>query len=480
MANLTASSGEVARPSRYVHPASTSRWSDNARIVIPALAIAGAIIVGMGWGITPLTVVGASAAIIVAIVAPAIGLATIALMGSLQPPLVIPAPGFNAILVAALALGCVYRLPIDRPQIRVAMPMLLVIGFVLYVGVQQSPQMIAGYVGDLGYLVYSNSRELVTGFGLVLAAGFVLARRQPLPFIALGLASAVLSASIAILTFANLAGGAPIAGLLAHTTLTDRAVGTFGNPNYFGVFAAVAAVTAFGWMMGTQSTRIRFLLLVAAIPLSGALAVSLSRGAMIAFAVGLACLVFSRVRLQTAALIAAGLLVAATVLFPTFIEWRLSITNGSSSDTAFALLAQSDHGRLAAVLAGPSLFMTSPLFGIGWGHYASMSSQFAGPGIALGAHNWYVSVLAELGIVGIVIWILLLLALVMALRSRPTFARSMGFGVLATYAVGSMFLEAPTSFQTSAFAILIVVAAITSDWPTPLGANRPPTNDGEV
>jgi O-antigen ligase len=477
VARVIGNTGQVTRPSRLVHASPSSRWSADFRIVIPALAIGGCIVAGMGWNVAPLTTVGALAAIVVALVAPAIGLATIAFMGTLQPPLVIPAPGFNAILVGAVLFGCVYRLPIDRPRIRLTVPMLLLIGFVLYVGVQQTPEMIAGYAGDLGYLVYSNFRELLSEFAVVLAAVFVLTRRSPLPFIAVGLVSAILSAVLALVTFGNPAVGPPIAGLLAHSTLSDRAVGSFGNPNYFGLFEAIATITAVSWMIGTHSARLRLVLLVAAIVLGASLAVSLSRGGVIAFAAGLACLAFSRYRARTASVIVAGLLVAAVVLFPIFVDWRITTTLGSASAGTYADQAQSDAARGAAVLAGPQLFLTAPLFGIGWGHYSAMSAQFAGPGVSLGAHNWYISVLAEEGTVGIVIWILLLGALVIALRSRPTFPRSIGFGVLGTYAVGSLFLEAPTSFQTSALAILVIVAAMTSDWPAPLGAGRPPASD---
>ena len=73
---------------------------------------------------------------------------------------------------------------------------------------------------------------------------------------------------------------------------------------------------------------------------------------------------------------------------------------------------------------------------------------------------------------GVAIWALLLIALVNALRTRPTFPRSMGLGVLGAYAVGSLFLEAPTSFQTSAFPILVIVAALVSDWTAPFGSGR--------
>lgn len=464
-----------ATPLLRTIPASPmNRWGADWRIVVPALALGGAIVVGMALDLAPLTTAGSLAAIVVALIAPAVGLATIAFMGPLPPPLVIPAPGFNAILVGAVVLGCIYRLPIDRPRIRPTAPILMLSGFVLYVGIQQTPEMVAGYAGNLGYLVYSLFRELLTGFGFVLAAAYVLSGRSPLPFIGVGLVAAVLSAVVAIVPLGLPVAGPLVAGL---TDLgADRAIGSFGNPNYFGVYQAIATITAVGWSINTGSTRLRLVLLAASVILGASLAVSLSRGGMVAFAAGLACLAFSRYRPRAAAVIAAGLLVAAVVLAPIFVEWRLTVTSGSASASAYASLAQSDEGRLAAALAGPQLFLTSPIFGIGWGHYSFMAAQFAGPGLSLAAHNWYVAVLAEGGIVGIVMWVLVLGALAIALRSRPAFPRSMGLGVLGAYAVGSLFLEAPVSFATSVLAILVIVAAMVSRWPRPQNATQPPVD----
>lgn len=472
MATAVGTSGRAASPSRASPVAPLLHPDKDLRVVVPALAIGGVILVGMGWGIAPLATVGALAAIAASLVAPAVGLATIAFMGPLQPPLVIPSPGFNAILVGAVILGCIYRLPIDRPRIRLTAPMLPLLGFVLYVAVQQTPEMATGYAGDQGHLVAYEFGQLITGFGAVVAAAYILSQRSPFPFLAVGLASAVVAALLAIATSVNPAVGPPIAGLLAHATIDQRAVGSFYNPNYFGVFEAIAITTAAGWMLGTRSTRLRLALLATCVVLGVALMLSLSRTAMITCAAGLGFLALSRSRPRNGVVIAAGLLVGVIVLFPIFVNWRLSATFGASSADAYAELAQSDQGRLSGVLAGPQLFLSSPVFGIGWANYFAMSSRFAGVSIA--AHNWYMNVLAQEGTVGIVLWLLLLVLVVIALRSRPTFPRSTGLGVLGAYAVGSLFLEAPISFQTSALPILVIVAALASDWTQRPEASRSP------
>src|SRR5262245_34332514 len=88
-------------------------------IAIPAAAISAALLIGMGFGVGPLTTAASVVAFGAAVVSPPTGLLIIAFMGPLKPPDTIPAPGFDLLLVGATVLGCIYRLPIDRPRMRV-------------------------------------------------------------------------------------------------------------------------------------------------------------------------------------------------------------------------------------------------------------------------------------------------------------------------------------------------------------------------
>ena len=108
------------------------------------------------------------------------------------------------------------------------------------------------------------------------------------------------------------------------------------------------------------------------------------------------------------------------------------------------------------------MFATAPLFGIGFGHYALMSGRFTG--YAIESHNWYANVLAEQGLVGVALWIPMLAAIAIQLLRAPRAARSVGLAVFVVYATGSAFLQPPLSVQTSAFAVIVVVAALVGDW----------------
>ena len=210
-----------------------------------------------------------------------------------------------------------------------------------------------------------------------------------------------------------------------------------------------------------RSWRNRIWLVGSSLLLSAAVVISLSRSALVVVLAGLLAVAFTHSR-RAGLVTAAAVLVLALGLYPLFVSFRVTATNGTASAQTYLILAQSDQGRLEAALVGPQLFGTAPLFGVGFGHYSILSGRILGTPIA--AHDWYLNVLAEQGIVGISLWLAMLAAVAVALRNRPRAPRSMGYAVLAAYAVGSFFLEPPNTVQTSGFAITLIVLALVGDW----------------
>ncbi len=429
------------------------------RTIVPAAILGGSIVITMAVDASSITLVAALAAAVVAVLSPTVGLATLAFMAPLKPPPMIPAPGFHAVLLGAILLGCILRLPIERPSLRISAPLAILFGYVLYVTAQQLPEMMAGYASkadhDVGFLYF----QFMTVVGTVVAAGYVLKDRSPFPVLGMALAGATLTAVIAIATFNGPAVGPPFAGLVARSESAVRALGPFGNPNYLGTFAAFAVVLAIGLAASGRSRAWRGALVATAVVGAVAIALAQSRSAIFAVFAGLAAIGLVRSRALGLGIIAAGM-AAAVLLYPAFIEWRLENLQVSR----YANLTASDDLRLGGVLAGVQLFLSSPVLGIGFGHYLPMSTQVPGVSVPINAHNWYVNVLAEQGIVGVVLWILLAVSLVAALKRRPPAARAVGLAMLATIAVACLFLEAPTSFQTFALPSIVVVACLAGRW----------------
>lgn len=453
----------IAGRSRGLATAGDWRTSSDAAVLLVAIPIAAAIVLAMAAGLRSLETVAAFAAILVAVVSPAVGLAVLAFMATLQSPGGIPAPGFASMMVGAMLIGCVYRLPLERPRPRANAPLLLLSAFVLFVTVQQSPEMAAGYSGQqahaVGYLFF----QLLTAFGFVVAAIWLLADRSPYPALAMGIAGASVAAAIALVPYLLPAFGAPFANLSGHSEDLTRASGPFSNPNFMGASMAMAFAATVAMVVISRGPRIRSVLILVAIALGGAILISLSRGALVAAVAGVAWLALSRSRTTAVAVLVIGL-VGAFVIYPAFVEWRLVNLTGSASPAALEIMERSDEGRLSGVLAGVPLFLSSPVAGVGFGQYLASSVRVTGGDTAVAAHNWYMNVLAEQGIVGIVLWFLFLVALARQLMDRPSHPRSVGLAVLSAFAAACLFLEAPTSFQTVALPSLLLIAALAAKW----------------
>jgi O-antigen ligase len=275
----------------------------------------------------------------------------------------------------------------------------------------------------------------------------------------MALAGAAVATLIAIATYDNPPAGPPLAGLVARPEHALRAIGPFGNPNYLGTFAAAAVATGAGLLAVVNSGRARGLVITVVLVAAVALLLSQSRGALVAAFVGLSALALTKSRVLALAIIGLGLL-AAVVVYPAFVEWRLENLGVQRA----ADITGSDEARLEGVLAGPQLFLSSPIFGIGFGHYTAMSVQVPGIHTPINSHNWYVNVLAEQGLVGVFLWLLFAFTLVRAILRRPMNARLVAMPVLATLATASLFLEAPTSYPTVALPALVLVATLRADW----------------
>jgi O-antigen ligase len=446
-----------------------------------------ATLTGMAAGFQGLTLVASLTALVTSIVSPPVGLLILAFLGPLNPPGMFPAPGFDLFLVVSILLGCVYRLPIDRPRLAVPASLLVLLAFFLYVTVQQSPEMLAGYASDEAHRVGYLYLQLVALVGTAIAAGYVLKDRRPGPFLAMCIASACFAAFLAISVPDNQASSGPLAGLITQTDDGTRAVGPFGNPNYFGHFLAAAIALAIAWSVVARDRWQRWVLVVAAFVIGYGLTLSLSRGAIAAMLAGILVLAFARSRALGVALVVVGL-AAVLVIYPAFIQWRLENLDGSATGSAYLALEASDSSRLDAVLAGPQLFLTAPLFGIGFGQYSEQSSQFTSQHFSIGSHNWYMSVLAEQGLVGAVLWLLLLGTVAYKLWHRPAPARWVGFAVLGVFAAGSAFVTQPVSFQTAVLPVIAIVAALVADWspdgvaaePEPAAVAQPVERAGAV
>lgn len=202
-----------------------------------------------------------------------------------------------------------------------------------------------------------------------------------------------------------------------------RAYGNFNQPNpfagYLGTILPLAGVLA---LAAPIAPRLRVLAAGAGLVVLGGIAISQSRGAqlgVLAAAVVMLVVWSHRTRLLLVPLIAAGavaVLAAVTHLIPASMTQRIAevIQYFGVFDVRTVELTPQNFSvveRMAHWQAGWYMFLAHPWLGVGAGNYAAAyPDYYVGPWLnPLGhAHNYYLNTMAELGVVGLALLVLVL------------------------------------------------------------------------
>ena len=228
------------------------------------------------------------------------------------------------------------------------------------------------------------------------------------------------------------------------------------NPDGFGFILALGMPVAW-YLASSQSTSRtgKFLKIInfAYIPVAF-LGISLSgtRAALIATMPAMAFGVTSLVRLSRAARIAVVVLLASTLLL--VVRQVQDLSSFQRFGTTTTELTEGDlNNRTKNWLEGLASFEKHPLMGIGSNMYRSINS------LGKVAHNSYISVLVEVGLVGFLLFAaILVIALQQALR-QSGWDRSFWLTQLAVWSLGAFTLTWEHRKSTWLFLGLIVASA---------------------
>jgi putative inorganic carbon (hco3(-)) transporter len=247
-----------------------------------------------------------------------------------------------------------------------------------------------------------------------------------------------------------------------------RAFGTFGQPNPFGGFLGLltplALMMAYGYAQrlwaayrAQQRTPLQDLALLlfygsgAGLMLAGIL-MSWSRGAWLGVALSSAVMVFALPRkiwqsmVVTAVLIAVGLMLWMGGLIPASIVNRLTSSAAefiTIEDVRGVEITNENYAvveRLAHWQAATNMATDYPWLGVGLGNYENAYNTYRLMfwEFPLGhAHNYYLNILAEAGIIGILSYLTMgagLIWLTWRLRQNPDLLiRAAGIGLMGTW-----------------------------------------------
>lgn len=239
---------------------------------------------------------------------------------------------------------------------------------------------------------------------------------------------------------------AVIVGLLAESLITiqygrngsgGRAIGSLGQSNELGSFLALFAVVAVALLPGVKHWFGKLVLLGTFVAACVAIMMSLSRGGMLALVAGVVIVGWRSSRVGFAILIAALLL--SPLWAPDYVKERImssQVEVEGSDDVALDMAAEARLQTWQSIL---QVVSEHPIEGVG---FTGLGYVLPDMGSLLGleevkdsAHNTYLRMLAEMGILGIVlfVWLLvkcLMLAEATIRKARNPFDRSLGVGLL--------------------------------------------------
>jgi O-antigen ligase len=224
-------------------------------------------------------------------------------------------------------------------------------------------------------------------------------------------------------------------------------LGTFGDPNDLAYHLATGVAVALGARQLERGFRMRLLWAAGIGVMLAAILFTQSRGGLITTGVVLALYVLQSLSRSREAIPIVAVVIVAALLAPRA-TWERAGTTLAYEDDASAL------GRIDAWNTGKNIFAEQPLAGVGFGTFIVAWAEYApgNAGPARAPHNTFVQVLAETGLVGLVLFLVAL-------------ALGLVWALLATRATQTAALGSATAAGLCAFVVASTTLGELSSWP---------------
>jgi putative inorganic carbon (hco3(-)) transporter len=182
--------------------------------------------------------------------------------------------------------------------------------------------------------------------------------------------------------------------------ITGMGKGLFGNPNDLAICLNMLLPLAVVLGMTSRGIR-RWIFLGGALVMFGGIIFTYSRGGFLGIIFSFLFMLWKlskRKRLQTMALVFASVAVLLPVLPGSYSQRILTIFESESDATG------SSHARQELLMNGINQTMNRPIIGVGMGNFTDISIK------GMVAHNSYVEIAAELGVFGLLAYLIVILA----------------------------------------------------------------------
>ncbi len=345
------------------------------------------------------------------------------------------APSIAKAYIAVLALGILIRWLIfkERPRGWIVPTILLAVyGLVGFASIMYSP------VPDL---VLAKASEYVKNAAITILLIILLQNGRSFRHVIwLLIGVGIFLGSISVFqyvthTFTRSYGGFGQSSLeqIVGTVDDYRIGGPIGDPNFFAQIMIVLVPISLERALHEKRIILRVLALWSLAVSFLCVILTYSRGGLLALVVCLAVwFVINPPRgIQLPLLIIAGLLVLVYVIPPGYYDRVLALGQIFQSQGTLRTSDPSLQGRASENLAAWDMFSTHPLLGVGWNSYAylfpfySKDTGLANTATQREAHNLYLEVAAETGVVGLVAFGLILFSsLRVVARARRQFLQA--------------------------------------------------------
>ncbi len=353
-----------------------------------------------------------------------------------------------------------------RPALWCSLAFLAVTAFQLFLGVSE----FGGTLPLRAVSQYDQVFIILSVFAMGLA---VLPGRARWPYHVAFLASFAVVAGVAILHFVW-PGTLEVLSLdwMVHPSASVyRASGVIANPNFLGLALACGlswiVVTAI-WQ-GAQGRPEVTTWLAPIITAAGiALILTFSRAAIVALGVGMIA-ALARRSLRAAGGLAAATAIAALLIYPLFVQVRLGQTFGEASPAGEAAFAESDRLRAQIAESAVMAFLDAPIAGHGFATFREISPTYSGQSILTSAHDLYLKVAAEQGLIGLALLGAFLFSIVMPMWRAGPGPWMASLAVAFAFMAFSLTADTLGSAQAMAGAFYLMAAGVaqagfTTEW----------------
>ncbi|MCX6766965.1 MAG: O-antigen ligase family protein [Candidatus Moranbacteria bacterium] len=241
-----------------------------------------------------------------------------------------------------------------------------------------------------------------------------------------------------------------------------RAFGFFPDPHNFAFFVNLCLFTALGYLFAPKKAVSKLWIGAGAISMSAAVGLSFSRGAYLGLLAG--GLFFALIFLKRSGVLGKTLVAIVAIFVLVFIFNSNIITQRLV--TSFNLKEGSNAERYKNWTQAAGMIQDYPLGGVGLGNYAKTVDPTAADRSSIYAHNLFLDIAAETGILNAIIFLLLIFVSVWRnIRNNNMLSLGVAAGLIA-FLVHSIFDTALYSPQVLTL-LLIIIALGLNDSKTP-------------